>query len=240
MIDEMHSVDYDSELISFKLRRSDRRTISLRVHYDTRVEVSSPINVSISKIYELVQKRASWIIAKQQFFKQNYVNKPTRKFLSGETHKYLGREYNLKVSLGLQNQVSLSGDDILIIAHYPRNSDLIKDLFENWLSDRAYEIFKERLDFCLSKFPNTEKFLPTSMVIKTLKSSWGSMTKSKRLVLNKRLIHAPTECIDYVIVHELCHIQHFDHSSAFWNLVASILPNWKELKKQLTVVMSDI
>lgn len=235
MIDEMLNISYGGELINFKLKRKNRKTLAIHVHPDRCVEVLSPANVTISKIYEIVQKRASWILSKQKFLKQNSIDKPIPKFLSGEIHKYLGRQYRLKVSLGLQNQVELSGEYIAITAHYPRNSKLIKDLFETWLNDRAHEKFKERLEFCLLKFPNSEKFQPTSIVIKTLKSSWGSMTKSRRLVLNKKLIHAPEPCIDYVIVHELCHIQYFDHSPAFWNFVGSILPDWKERKKQLAM-----
>lgn len=240
MTDKTHSISYGDELINFKVRRGNRKTLAIHVRSDDCVEVMSPVYVSINKIYEIVQKRASWIISKQQFLKQNCVDKPILKFLSGETHKYLGHQYRLKVSLGLQNQVELSGEYIAITAHYPRNSNLIKGIFESWLNDRADEKFKERLDFCLSKFPNSEKFRPTSIVIKTLKSSWGSMTKSRRLVLNKKLIHTPVSCIDYVIVHELCHIQHFNHSPDFWSFVASILPDWKERKKQLAMFNIDL
>jgi predicted metal-dependent hydrolase len=233
MTDETHSISYCGELINFKLRRRYRKTLAIHVRSDSCVEVMSPVYVSINKIYEIVQRRASWIISKQQSLKQNFVDKPILQFLSGENHRYLGHQYRLKISLGLQNQVELLGDYIAITAHYPRNSNLIKGLLESWFNDRADEQFRERLDFCLAKFPNSEKFRPTIIVIKTLKSSWGSMTKSRRLVLNKKLIHAPVECIDYVIVHELCHIQHFDHSPAFWSFVGAILPNWKERKKQL-------
>ena len=230
---DAHSIVYGSKSINFKLQYSNRKTMAIHVYPNMNVEVVAPYDAQIEKIYEKIKKRASWIIAQQSFFKQFHSKELARQFVSGETHRYLGRQYRLKISIGIKNQVKLSRGHILITSHYPKNQQLTKVLFEEWLRLRAFEKFTERLLICLQKFKNPEKFKPENMIIRKLANRWGSMTSSHRLVLNKRLIHAPVPCIDYVIIHELCHIQHSNHSPEFWRFLGSILPDWEKRKIQL-------
>jgi predicted metal-dependent hydrolase len=124
-------------------------------------------------------------------------------------------------------------DFIVVYSHYPSNLKLTQNLIENWFKTQACEKFNQRLALCLNKFSKPEEFVPKSIIIRHLNKRWGSMTSTKRLVLNTKLIHTPLYCIDYVIIHELCHIQHPNHSPKFWNLLASIVPDWEQRKNKL-------
>lgn len=233
MSSDVHNVPYGSQTIQFELRRTTRKTMAIHVHPNKHVEVVAPKQSEIGKIYEKIKKRAKWIKTQQRYFDQFPLKVPERQYVSGENHRYLGRQLRLKIRRDVQSGVKLSGQFLLISAHYPNNPKHIKELVDDWFKERARSKFKERLAVCLERFPNTRKFAPQGMMIRHLSNRWGSMTGAKRLVLNTKLIHAPIACIDYVIIHELCHIQHPDHSSKFWKLLTAMLPDWEKRKKKL-------
>lgn len=233
---DVHSVAYGSQTIQFELRRTSRKTMAIHVHPDKHVEVVAPKNAEIDKVNNKVRKRAKWIKTQQLFFDQFHPKEPPRQYASGENHRYLGRQLRLKIKKDIVSGVKLSGQFLLVSAHYPNNQKHIRELTEDWFKSRARCRFKERLALCLEKFPNAKKFTPQGIIIRHLSNRWGSMTATKRLVLNTKLIHAPVACIDYVIIHELCHIQQPNHSPKFWKLLTSILPDWQKRKNQLEKV----
>ncbi len=228
-----HSVPYGKQMIDFNLRHAARKTMAIHVHPDMRVEVIAPKDAELENIYQKVRKRAKWVRTQQIFFEQFHPRTPPRQYISGENHRYLGRQLRLKVKQGLVCEVKISAGHIIVSSHYPGNVKLTETLVTEWLKEKAHRKFRERLEICLQKFPAPEKFRPQGVIIRQLQNRWGSMTGAKRLVLNTRLIHAPVSCIDYVIIHELCHIQHPDHSAKFWKLLATILPDWQKRKNQL-------
>ena len=229
----VHSITYGSQTINFELRRSMRKTLAIHVHPDMRIEVIAPATAELEKIEKKVQKRAKWIKKQQLFFEQFYPKTLKRLYVSGESHYYLGRQFRLKITRGLINKVKTSGGFIHVSSHYPNNQKLNTQLIEDWFKARANEKFKERLALCIVKFSNPENFTPHSLVIRQMSNRWGSMTATKRLVLNTKLIHAPIHCIDYVIIHELCHIKHSNHGPDFWKLLDLIMPDWKISKNKL-------
>lgn len=228
-----HSVPYGKQTIDFDLHHATRKTMAIHVHPDMRVEVIAPATAELENIYQKVRKRAKWVRTQQIFFEQFHPKTPARQYISGENHRYLGRQLRLKVKQGLVCEVKVSAGHIIVSSHYPGNVKLTETLVTEWFKAKAHRKFKERLEICLQKFSTPEKFSPQGIIIRQLQNRWGSMTGAKRLVLNTRLIHAPVSCIDYVIIHELCHIQHPDHSAKFWKLLATILPDWQKRKNQL-------
>lgn len=228
-----HSVPYGKQTIDFDLRHATRKTMAIHVHPDMRVEVIAPKAAELENIYQKVRKRAKWVRTQQIFFEQFHPKTPPRQYISGENHRYLGCQLRLKVKQGLVCEVKASAGHIIVSSHYPGNVKLTETLVTEWFKEKAHRKFRERLEICLQKFPAPEKFRPQGVIIRQLQNRWGSMTGAKRLVLNTRLIHAPVSCIDYVIIHELCHIQHPDHSAKFWKLLATILPDWQKRKNQL-------
>lgn len=229
----IHSVAYGSQTIEFELRRSSRKTLTIHVHPDMNVEVVAPENAEIDKINEKVRKWAKWIKKQQIFFEQFHPRTLQRQYVSGENHHYLGQQLRLKIKRDIVNEIKVAGKFIFVSSHYPNKQKLTKQLTEDWFKARAQHEFRERLALCIEKFSNPEKFTPRGLIIRQLSNRWGSMTSEKRLVLNTRLIHAPLACIDYVIIHELCHIEHPNHGAQFWRFLTTVLPDWQKRKNQL-------
>jgi len=233
MIAEMHSVPYGNQTIIFQLRRTSRKTLAINVHPDMRVEVVAPQAADVDKVYQKVKKRAKWVKTQQIYFEQFLPQTPPRQYVSGENHRYLGRQLRLKIKRDIVCNVKLSAGHILVSTHYPNNTKLTRELVTDWFKGRAHQKFRERIAICIQKFPDPEKFTPQGIIVRQINNRWGTMTGAKRLVLNTRLIHAPVVCIDYVIIHELCHMQHPNHSPKFWKLLTAVLPDWQKRKNQL-------
>lgn len=230
---EQHCVAYGGNDINFSLLRRDRRTLEISVYPDMSVEVVAPFDALHEKIFEKVKKRSSWIRKQIRFFEQFHPKQPDRCYLSGETHLYLGRQHKLKIIQHVQKGVRLERGILVVQSHYPERPETTRNLLDEWYAERAKAKFNERLAVCLEKLPDPEFFKPKSILIRQMVSRWGSMTPSGTLVLNKQLIKAPIQSIDYVIVHELCHIKHPDHSSDFYNFLSRIMPDWEKRKMKL-------
>ena len=107
-------------------------------------------------------------------------------------------------------------------------------MMTRWYKDKARGVFEKRLEACMRSFSNYEK---PKLIIRELRRRWGSMTNNNALTLNIKLIRAPIECIDYVIVHELCHLKHLNHSSSFWGFLNQKYPLWRKRKHQLEMLL---
>ncbi|WP_140987199.1 M48 family metallopeptidase [Asticcacaulis tiandongensis] len=228
-----YEIAYGSETISFVISRRDRKTLEIAVEPDMSVVVAAPRDAAVEEIAEKVRKRAAWIRRQQRYFAQFLPRTQERTFVAGETHLYLGRQYRLKIVRHVQEAVKLSRGHILVQTHYPERSDVTKGLVEDWYKARAHIKFRERLEINLRRFPNPEAFNPSGLTIKFLAQRWGSMSPAGRLLLNRRLIQAPVDAIDYVISHELCHLEEPNHGPAFFSLLARILPDWERRKTKL-------
>lgn len=233
MIGEILEAPFGSEIIHFSVARRDRKTLSISVLPDQTVEVLAPHDAPVERIIERVKKRAPWIRRQLRFFDQFQPRTPQRRYIAGETHLYLGRQYKLKVTASIQNAVKMKRGQIIVWSTKPRNQDHIKELVRGWFFDRAKIKFGERLDVCRNRFANPEAVVPTGVFVRELSHRWGSMTPRGNLVLNRNLIGASTEAIDYVITHELCHIEHSHHGAEFFSLLGRVMPDWERRKLKL-------
>jgi predicted metal-dependent hydrolase len=202
------------------------------------IKVIAPIDASIDAIHEKVRKRASWIKKQRSFFQQFHPRTTARMFISGETHLYLGRQYKLKVKYHTLEKVKLNGGDLIVQSSQPRKSDMTKALLESWYHERALIKYAERLEICRHFFPNPEEYRPSQLIIRQLKQRWGSMTPQHKLILNRTLIRASVDTIDYVITHELCHIKYKNHGSGFAKLMGKVMPDWEWRKIKLERLLS--
>ncbi|MBY5337331.1 M48 family metallopeptidase [Rhizobium leguminosarum] len=234
----VHSVTYGIRLLEFTVRRRERKTLEIAVEPDASVVVTAPIGATVEAIEAKVHKRAAWILKQQRYFSQFLPRTLEKRFVSGETHLYLGRQYRLRVSSGLKDQVSLKRGFIEVSSTRPNNRDFTKGLIDAWYLHRAHVKYRERLEASLERFAVPENFRPTGLIIRQLEMRWGSMSPAKRLMLNKRLIHAPVDAIDYVITHELCHIPEPNHGAAFYALLDRVMPDWSKRKDRLEEIMA--
>ena len=127
---------------------------------------------------------------------------------------------------------------IVVQTHRPDRAEVTRELVEAWYRERAHAKFAERLELNLLRFPAPDDFRPRGLVVRHLRQRWGSMSPSCRLLLNRRLIEAPMDAIDYVITHELCHIAVPHHGPEFFEVLSCILPDWRERKQKLELRMA--
>ncbi|WP_424975344.1 M48 family metallopeptidase [Dinoroseobacter sp. S124A] len=230
---ELLETSFGSETIRFGVERRDRKTLSISVLPDQSVEVIAPIDACVEQIIDRVKKRAPWIQKQLRYFDQFQPRTPERRYIGGETHLYLGRQYKLKVQPSIQNTVKMQRGQIVVSSTRPRREEQTRELLRLWLLKRAKIKFAERLEVSKERFANKEKMTPQSLIIRDLSHRWGSMTGRGNLVLNRSLIGASTEAIDYVITHELCHIEHPHHGREFFDLLRRVMPDWEKRKLKL-------
>lgn len=231
-------VQYGEHGIDVRLTRRDRKTLEIAVEPDATVSVAAPMDATLAAIESKIRRRAAWIRRQQRYFTQFLPRTPERQFVAGETFRYLGRHYRLKVEPHVQASVKMRGGYLVVQSHYPDNIDLTKGLVEKWYRHHAGLKFAERLAVNLERFPRPEAFRPSGIIIRQLDQRWGSMSRASRLLLNARLIEAPVDAIDYVITHELCHIAEPHHGPKFIALLDQILPDWRRRKQKLEQAMS--
>ncbi|MBD1549591.1 M48 family metallopeptidase [Roseibium aggregatum] len=238
MSGEAGCVKYGQHLIEFDILRRDRSTLQISVDPDATVEVVAPIEASLDAICEKVRKRAAWVRRQQRYFIQFLPRTPERRYVSGETHLYLGRQYRLKVVPHIQASVRMTRGYILVQSHSPDNPEFTRKLVEGWYKERAYVKLSERLEINLLRFPSPEEYRPKAVIVRQLSQRWGSMSPGSRLLLNRRLIEAPTDAVDYVITHELCHISEPNHGPRFFSLLDRVMPDWPKRKDRLEKIMA--
>lgn len=227
------TIRHGNEEINFKILLTKRKTISIMVYTDRSVKVRAPYRTSVKYIKKSVEQRADWIKSKQDLF-VNYtpVIRPKRAFECGEIYNFLGKQYHLKVSHDLVNRVHIE-NDILHVSVTQKDKNKIKKLIDNWYKDTAKNIFLERLDICKAAVFACNIEYNSELRFRKMKSMWGNCTRSGRITLSYELVKAPMECIDYVIIHELCHLKEFNHSKAFYRLLDKAMPGWKAHKNTL-------
>lgn len=235
---ERGSIHYGEQAIEFIVFRRDRKTLEIAVEPDATVVIAAPLDAEMADIKAKVRKRAAWIRRQQRFFVQYLPRTPERQFLGGETHLYLGRQYRLKVIPHIQAKVTLVRGFIMVQTHQPTKTEVTRALVENWYRERAKAKFAERLEVNVLRFAQPDRFRPKGLIIRHIRQRWGSMSSAGRLLLNCRLIEAPTDAIDYVITHELCHLSEPNHGPAFYELLTSVLPDWQKRKDRLERIMS--
>ena len=196
------------------------------------VRVVAPNERAYEEIEAKVRKRASWIIEQRYFFSMYLPKQPHKKYISGESHYYLGRQYRLKTINSAESKVVLSRGIIHVYSPDRSDSAQVKKLLEAWYRQRAGIKFAERLELCYSKIKKYNVVEPL-IQIRKMKKRWGSCSKQRTIILNSELIKAPSNCIDYVITHEICHLKHFNHGKAFYNLLIQVMPDWEKRKKRL-------
>ncbi|MFC2130462.1 M48 family metallopeptidase [Bacteroidota bacterium] len=203
-----------------KIVRSRRRTFSLEVNKNAELIVRAPLRATNSEIHEIVNEKSQWIFKKKEDIKYKESQKKKREFINGEIFECLGKEYTLVIKDNFEYAFSFSGKEIIINAKY-KNS--VKIFLIHWYKRQAYNYISERTEY----FANAIGVIFHKVRITSAKSRWGSCSANKNLNFSWRLILAPKQIVDYVIVHELVHLIEMNHSKRFWDRVSRIMPNYK-------------
>jgi len=232
--DRKLSIQYGENRITFLLKQSDRKTLAITVHPDMTVEVKAPKKASLPEVKERVLKRAPWILKQQREFETYLPAQPTRKYVSGESFRYLGKQYRLKVIKADQPVPAVKLKKGYLEVHLSGKTDQakIKKALDDWFRKKARDLLAERFQAYLKKTKLKLRQEPV-LDIRKMKTRWGSCTNGSKVILNPELIHVPSRCIDYVIAHEICHVIEHNHSKRFYHLLAREMPDWKAVQKKL-------
>lgn len=228
------AIQFGSVKIDFRLEYSDRKSLGITVTPEMQVLVKAPGDTAIEKVKEKVRKKAPWIIKQQSFFLSFQPKTPTRKYISGETHLYLGRQYRLQILIDNEESVKLKGK---FIAVKVREKSRVKEVLNEWYLQHAHAKFYEIAAPLIERFKkhNVE---PGSIVLRAMPTRWGSCTPKGKIILNPELIKAPKGCIEYVIIHELCHLIHHDHTQKFIDLQMKEMKDWEKWKMRLEKLLA--
>ncbi len=233
--DMERSVRYGEELIRYSVRhRPGRKSgrVAIHVEPDGRVLVDAPEAASSRQIHVAVTARARWIHRHLAQVRLRRAHVLPREYVSGESLFYLGRRYRLKVVLKDESPaaVQLRGGYVEVSVR-TRNRTAVREALNHWYRGRARFVFGERIEAISSALRWMRAVPPVRL--QTMKVQWGSCSPAGRLTLNPHLIKAPRECIDYVLLHELCHLKEHNHSWKFYRLLERHLPQWRRKKERL-------
>lgn len=217
--------------IKFNIIYRKRKTMSLEIKRDGIINVIAPNGLDKTFIVDKVKNKSDWIIKKLDEIEVLNNNRYIRSYESGDIFLYLGNEYILEVLVDksiIGTSVSLENNK-LIVRSNSNNKDVIQRALKNWYTDETLGIVKERINYYKLFFENTV----TSIKIKDQKSRWASCTYKNEILFNLRCSMMPIQIIDYIVVHEMCHMEHRNHSKDFYLAVERILPDYKERVKWL-------
>ena len=223
--------EYKNVSFDFYLLLENRKTVSATVFPTQALVVKAPLEASDDRIHDFLRRKFRWVLRKQRYFAQFKVH-PEKRYVSGETFRYRGRSYKLLIRKSAQpERVSLQHGTMTVFTRLPEKRSRTRALMDAWYREKAQKVFSEQLAACMKLFDCRET---PSLMIKRMTRRWGSYAhKTHKVILNQELIKASTRYIDYVIIHELCHMTHKKHNSAFYRLLESNLPQWKKLKTEL-------
>lgn len=225
-------IQYGTSAIVYELMYVERDDLAIHVYPDGSVVVEAPPDTGLDIIESRVYKRAKWILKQQRTFSEYSAPDPNRMYVSGETYFYLGKRYRLKLIPSDFDRVKFNRGRIYLYVTDTRDWQLKSRLIQKWYRTRAKFIFEQQLEHCFKRFSGYDIAYP-ELQIRAMKSQWGSCTASGKIMLNLKLIKVKKKLIDYVIVHELCHLIEHNHSQKFYELLSLMMPDWEALRKEL-------
>jgi predicted metal-dependent hydrolase len=226
------SLQFGNTTIEYNISYVQRKSAVIEVYPDQQVAVSVPEGCELIVVEELIRKRAGWILQQQRQFSTYAPQEMPRSYVSGESYRYLGRQYRLKVLEAECEEVKQERNFIYVTLPEKHDTKRVQFILDQWYRDRAKQIFTERLHVCYPRVERLGVSLPP-IAIRSMKTRWGSCSNAGLITLNPRLVQAPIDCIDYVLLHELCHLKEHNHGKHYYQLLDQTLPDWRERRQKL-------
>ena len=210
------------------IRTNRRKTADIRVE-EGAVSVIVPVSTSLEKIDQLLSSKRMWIKEKMAL-QRDMAPASSKQFVSGEAFPYLGRNYRLKVETGPFAPVKLlQGHLVVQTPEGSQQPHMIRNALVRWYKRQASLKIREKV----KRYAPIVGVEPAGVAIKTFKSRWGSCTTKGELEFNWRIMLAPNRMVDYVVIHELCHLIHHDHSPEFWREVMRVMQDYQVCREWL-------
>ncbi|GAA0124931.1 SprT family zinc-dependent metalloprotease [Clostridium sp. ATCC 25772] len=201
----------------------ERKSICIRIQEDNKIKILVPNGISDKTIYEVVEKKLNWIEGKIKRNRQRMLDREVKYGVDGEKYPYLGELYTLKIILDKKGKNNLRIEEKEIILNC-KDLNKTKYMIEKFYRKLALDLIEERVKIHSERL----KLSYGSVKVRTQKRRWASCTYNNDLIFNWKCIMAPLDVIDYIVIHELCHTVHKNHSAKYWCYVREIMPNYKE------------
>ena len=232
--ESMRVVTYEGRTVTYLLERKQVKNLNLRIHKDCSVYVSASPTIPINKIDEFVISKGSYICAAQEKFQQikEFAPKP-KQYISGESFMIMGRSLRLKVELTKRENIFSDGVYLYLQVKDTEDFKRKQRIVTKFMDQQCRDAFGEIMKKIHPLFQKYGVDMP-ELRIRNMETRWGScLAKKKIITLNKQLLQAPRNCIEYVVMHEFCHFIHPDHSKHFYSFLTMMMPDWKDRKVAL-------
>ena len=231
---EQIEICWGARRVIAELLRTDRRTLRIDVRPTGEVAIFAPAGEELEAIQSRARRKARWIFTQIDTIAQRPKVTPERRFISGETHLLLGRQYRLSIEKSNNPHVRLEDGRLVISVRSPDDQPQCRRLLQTFYSLRAREVFRQRFDIAAEPFIRKGLKQPP-LIVRLMSKRWGSFTPAGRVVLNIDLVRASPRLIDYVICHELAHAFYPNHGEEWRSLLGTVMPDWEERKALLEV-----
>lgn len=225
-------VSYGKHEIPIEVYYEDRIQMAITVRPDMTVEARAPLGSTPERVQAKLDEKAGWMWRQLDHFETYQPLQPPRQYVGGETHLYLGRQYRLKIEQSEFERVRLIGKFFRVETKDPKATAAVKALMLDWYQRHAREVIQRRIENFL---PDVERYGAERPAVKIrwMKKRWGSCTPTGMMTINTELVKAPIHCLDYVLMHELCHLVHPNHGPEFYRLLNILMPDWQKRKARL-------
>lgn len=227
---------YGDFTCAYGLVRQERKTLSLTVYPDRQIVVKSPPSVDQKRIHQFLRRKYIWLNKQLRFFGRIKYAAVKKEYVSGESFFYLGRQYKLIIKPASESKVVLTKGKLWVfIAQGEAEASKGQKLLKAWYEQKANKALKTRFDAAVAIFKQAS--IKPHLKICLMKNRWGSCSKRGTITLNPKLIQVPSHCIEYVIMHELCHLVVHNHSPKYYKLLTRMMPDWQSARKRLESVV---
>jgi len=223
---------YQVRDIEFRIIYSRRRSLGISILPDSSVIVRAPYLASVKSISRLVLQKAAWIINHRDSYRENENKKLTRLYVPGEVHLFRGIESVLKIEKSKRPYIRFSENTMELGLNQEDDPKAVRNLLYKGYKTEALKVFSGIFSMVLEK-NETQAFKPAGLVVRSMKNRWGSCSKNGIITLSTELIKMADIYIEYVIIHELCHLKHRNHKKEFYNLFSELFPGYKQVRKEL-------
>lgn len=222
---------YGTRYIEFKVQYRNRKTMSIEVDSNGDIIVIAPMNTEDTVIINKVKSKAAWIVQKQYEVRNINVNKINREAVSGESYLYLGRNYTMQLfNNNDENKIFIRlFRGKFIVNTYTSSEEKIKEALEKWYRQKALLKIRERIKYYEPYFEEKVH----EVKVKEQKKRWASCTNNNVLLFNWRCVMAPVYILDYIVVHEMCHMRYKNHSKEFWEYLYTVMPDYEARREYL-------
>lgn len=226
----IYKLQYENRDINIELQYGFRKRLLLTVYPDRRVVARIPYGFPKRKVEVYFYKKSKWIIKHLDHFEQ-YPPESEKDYIEGEEFAFLGEKYKLKLIAG-STHIALNGKELVVRVKDPTDKDMTTRILDRWYRKEAIRILTPRFHELFDRLQHLN--LPeTTLRFYKMKRRWGSCSLKGVITLNTELIKKDINLIDYVIIHEICHLKVPAHNKEFYALVGSVMPDWKERKRSL-------